>query len=52
METPGGDVSWTNGNNERHNRSISNMVRSGLIDSNQHTNKWCCESETPSEVDR
>ena len=36
METTGGDASWINGKNERHNRSIHNMVRSGLLDSNQH----------------
>ena len=36
METTGGDASWINGNNERHNRSIHNMKRAGLPDSNQH----------------
>ena len=36
METTGGDSSWINGKNERHNRSINIMVISGLIDSNQH----------------
>ena len=34
METTGGDASCINVNNERHNRSIHNMVRSGLIDIN------------------
>ena len=32
METNGGDASWLNGNNERHNRSIHNMVRAALLD--------------------
>ena len=36
METTGGDAFWLNGKNERHNRSIQNMVRSRLLDSNQH----------------
>ena len=36
METTGGDASCLNGNNEKHNRSIHNMVISGLLDSNQH----------------
>ena len=36
METTGGDAFWINGKNEIHNKSIHNMVRSGLIDSNQH----------------
>ena len=40
METTGGDVSWINGKNERHNRSINNMVISVLLDINQHENKW------------
>ena len=26
------------------------MVRAGLIDSNQHANKWCCAEETSTEV--
>ena len=26
------------------------MVRAGLLDSNQHENKWCCASETSEEV--
>ena len=42
MELPGGDTSWINGNNERHNISIHNMVIAGLIDSNKYENKWCC----------
>ena len=28
------------------------MSRAGLIESNQHANKWCCASETPSEFHR
>ena len=36
METTGGDASCLNGNNEKHNRNIHNMVISGLLDSNQH----------------
>ena len=52
MENTGEDASWINGNNERHNRSIQNMVISGLIDSDQHANKWCCTAETSSEVHR
>ena len=36
METTGGGASWINGMNERHNRSIHNMVRSGLLGINQH----------------
>ena len=33
MKITSGDTSWFDGKNERHNRSIHNMVRSGLIDS-------------------
>ena len=36
VETTGGDASWINENNEKHNISIHNIVRAGLIDSNQH----------------
>ena len=36
METTGGNESWINENNEIHKRIIHNMVRAGLIDSNQH----------------
>ena len=36
METPGGDKSCINGNNEIHNRIIYNMVMAGLLGSNQH----------------
>ena len=39
METSGQDASWLNINNERHNRSMNNMVREGLVDINQHENK-------------
>ena len=28
------------------------MVILGLIDSNQHGNKWCCASDTPEEIHR
>ena len=52
METTGGDASWINGNNERHNRSIHNMVISYLLDSNQHENKWCCEARISAKVHR
>ena len=38
METPGGDTSWIDGNNERQNRIIHNMVMAGLLDSNLHKN--------------
>ena len=40
IETTGGDASFLNGKNEGHNRIINNMVRSGLLESNQHENKW------------
>ena len=50
METTGEDISWLNGKNEKHNRSIKNMVREFLIDSNQHAKKCCCATETSSEV--
>ena len=46
METTGGDVLWINVNNTIHNRRIHNMVRSGLLDINQHENKWCCAAKT------
>ena len=52
METTGDDASCINGMNERHNISIHNMIRAGLLDSNQHANKWCCASETSAEVHR
>ena len=42
MENNGGDASCLNGNNERHNISIHNMVKSGLLDIIQNGNKWCC----------
>ena len=28
------------------------MVREGLLDSNQHENKWCCAAEKSSEAHR
>ena len=34
MENTGGDTSWINRNNERHNIRIQNMVRAGLIENN------------------
>ena len=40
MEITGGNASWINGNNERHSKSIHNMVGAGLLDSNQHAKKW------------
>ena len=40
METTGGDESLINGNNERTNRIINNMLITGLLDSNQYANKW------------
>ena len=42
MESTGGDASCLNGNNKRKNISIHNMVRSALLHSNQHENKWFC----------
>ena len=46
METTGGDASWLNGNNLRHNRSIHNIVKAGLLDINYNENKWFREAET------
>ena len=46
METTGGNALWTNGNNERHNRSIHNMVRSGLHDIIQHEKRSFRAAET------
>ena len=40
METTGGYAYWINGNNERPNRIIHNMLRAGLNDGNHHENKW------------
>ena len=45
MESTSGDASSLDGNNRRHNRRIHNMVRAGLLDSNQHKT-FCCEVET------
>ena len=50
METTGVDASWINGNNERHNKGINNIVRVVIINSNQHTNGWCYAAETSSGV--
>ena len=52
METNGGDASWLNGKNERHNRGIHNMARSGILDSNQQGKKWCRAAEKSAEVHR
>ena len=52
MKTTGGDAYWLNGKNERHNKSIHNMLRSGLLESNQHANKWCCAADTSAEFHR
>ena len=52
METTGGDAPWTNNRSERHNRSIHNIVRKGILDSNQHENKWFCEEDISSEFHR
>ena len=52
METSGGDISWINRKNERHNRSINYMVSKALLDSDQHENKWCCAAEISAEVHR
>ena len=50
MEATGGDVLWINVNIERKNISIDTMVRSGIIENNQHENKWYCEAETLAQV--
>ena len=52
MENTGGDSSWINVNNERHNIIIHNMVIAGLLDSNQHENKWCCTEDKSVEIHR
>ena len=39
METTGGDASWINEENEKHNIIIYNMVRTGLLVSNKDENK-------------
>ena len=39
IENTGDDESWIYGNNERHNKIINNMVRSVLLDNNQHEKK-------------
>ena len=52
METTGGDASWLNKKHIINNISINNMVISGLLDSNQHANKWCCLAYKPAEVNR
>ena len=50
MEITGVDESWINRKNKRHNRSIQNMVRASIIDSNNHENKLCCAAETSAYV--
>ena len=50
MDTNGGDASWLNGKTEIHNRIIHNMVREGILGSNQHEKKWCQAVETPAEL--
>ena len=45
MESTGGDASWINVNNERHNKSIHKMFRAGLIDSNQHENNGAVQQK-------
>ena len=52
MENTGGNSYFLNGNIERHNRSIHNMVIEKLLDSNPHENKSFCASETSAEVHR
>ena len=42
MENNAGDASWLNGKNERHNRSIHNMEREALLDSNWHEKMVLC----------
>ena len=39
-------ASCTNGNNKQHNRSIHNINRAGIIDSNQDEKKCCFTEET------
>ena len=50
MEKTGGYYSWINVKSERYNRIIHNMVRKGILDSNQQENKWFCEAETSAGV--
>ena len=52
MENNGGDASWIDGNNERHNRIIQKMAISDLLQSNQHENIWCCAADTSGELHR
>ena len=52
VETTGDDVSWLNGMNEIHIRSIHIIVRAVLLKSNQYANKWFCAEDTSSEVHR
>ena len=46
METTGGNSSRINGKNEGQKRSIHNILRIGLIESNKHANKWFYALET------
>ena len=50
MQATGGDASWLNGKNKRHNRIINNIVKEGLLDNNQHLYTWCCEVDISKEV--
>ena len=50
IENNGSNESYINGKIERHNRSINNMVRAGIIGSNKNGKKWCCAAETSAEV--
>ena len=52
METTGGDASWINGNNERQNRSIHNMLIADLLGSNHNENKLFCAAEKLAEFHR
>ena len=52
MKTTGGNTYGVNGKNERHNRSIHNTSRVGLIENNKHSNKCGYSEETSEEVHR
>ena len=52
MENTGGDAYWLNGENERQNRRIHNMVREWLLDSNKNANKLCCAAKKSAEFHR
>ena len=44
IETTGGNASWLNEKNKRHKIIIHNMIRAGLLGSNQNENIWCYAS--------